>query len=439
MEISSLPSLSPLSASILEKDELFVWHPFTQAQTAPHPIPISHGKGAYLFGFDGTAYFDAMSSWWVTLHGHSHPAIASRIASQAHCLEHVMFTNFTHAPAVELAERLVHLLNKKNGRVFYSDNGSTAVETALKIALQYHYNQSSSHPKKKIISFLNGYHGDTFGAMASSGITPFNRPFWPFLFEIHQITPPFPGQEDLSLHQLKSLLQQGDTACFLFEPLIQGVTGMHIHSAKGLNALIDLCHQHGVITIADEVLTGFGRTGPLFACDYLATQPHITCLAKCLTGGFLPLGATVCHGDIFDGFLSESREKALLHGHSFCGNPIACAAALANLDLLEHPSCILQRQSIELLHKNFLNSIANHPKLSRAHVIGTILTLEYRSSTGQNYFSSLRDSLMNFFLQHNIIVRPMGNVLIIMPPYCSNANDLIPVYECIKSTLENLP
>lgn len=435
-----MPHTTDLTASdIAKKDRSFVWHPFTQAHTAHAPIPIAKGEGAYLYTHDGTRYFDAISSWWVTIHGHAHPHIATRIAQQALLLEQVIFADFTHSPAAALAEKLVTLQGRSHGRVFYSDNGSTAVETALKIAIQYHFNKSALLPKTKIISFTNAYHGDTFGAMSTSGVTPFNRPFWPLLFEIKQITPPYPGQEDQSKQQLEHLLKQGDVACFIFEPIIQGVGGMLTHSAKGLDALIELCHQYNVITIADEVMTGFGRTGPLFACNALNNRPDITCLSKGLTGGFLPLGATVCKEEIYEGFLSEKLEKALLHGHSYCGNPLACSAALANLDLLLDPLCTLQRQHIEQQHRSFLNSYGSHPRLIRCEVVGTILILELRDEPQQKlgYFTTKRDKIIDFFLSHHIILRPFGNVLHLMPPYCSSTADLQHVYECIKILLES--
>lgn len=424
---------------IAEKDRLFAWHPFTQAMTAHSPIPISKGKGAYLFDYDGKQYFDAISSWWVTIHGHAHPYIAKKISQQAHQLEQVIFADFTHSPAAHLAQRLVNLLHHTHGKVFFSDNGSTAVETALKIAIQYHFNKSPWIPKTKIVSFRKGYHGDTFGAMSSSGITPFNRPFWPLLFEIKQIDPPAIGQEMQSQHQLESLLKQGDIACFIFEPIIQGVGGMHTHSPEGLDALLEICHQYGVITIADEVMTGFGRTGPLFACDRIAQRPDITCLSKGLTGGFLPLGATVCKEEIYEGFLSDKLEKALLHGHSYCGNPIACAAALANLDLLEEDTCTRQRQNIEQQHRTFLESIAEHPRVARCEVVGTILILELRDTEEHHrgYFTSKRDKIIDFFLHNGIVLRPFGNVLHLMPPYCSSIADLHHTYNCINILLES--
>lgn len=426
---------SPIDPNeLVKRDAHCVWHPYTQALTSKSPIPIEKGKNEFLIGYDGTAYFDAISSWCVNIHGHCHPYIANKIAQQAHALEHLIFAGFTHSGAVELAERLLKLVNIPKGRVFFSDNGSTAVETALKIALQYWHNKDEK--RTKIICFENAYHGDTFGAMSLAGKGSFNLPFQPFLFTIKTIPAPRLGKEECSLKQLHALLKNSDAACFIFEPILQAVGGMIVHSAEGLEAQIKLCHEYGVITIADEVLTGFGRTGPAFACDRLNAKPDIFCLSKGLTGGFLPLGATVCKEHLYQAFLSEQRIKALLHGHSYCGNPLACAAALANLDLFDLEECSKQRQRIQHSHQRFCTQWSGHPSLKRCEVLGTILILEYQDGQNSSYFSKIRDYLVDIFLHHNIIVRPFGNVLYLMPPYCTAQSSLDHAYECITLTLE---
>lgn len=419
--------------SLLSKDRKYVWHPFTQEKTAALPVPIVRGKGAYLFTENGDAYLDAISSWWVNLHGHCHPYIIQKISEQAENLEHVIFAGFTHQPAIELAERLIQLLNFKGGRVYYSDNGSTSVEVALKMALQYWHRHA---PKKnKVISFHRAYHGDSFGAMAASGKSEFHRPFWPFLFEVEKIDPPYVGREKISIQQLQDLVEKGDVACFIFEPIIQGSSGMSIHSAQGLDALLALCKKHGVITIADEVMTGFGRTGPLFATERLRFQPDIICLSKGLTGGFLPLGATVCQEFIYDGFLSDKLEDALLHAHSYTANPLACSAALASLDLLLDDACTAQRKAIESLHRSFSDEFSGHPALKRCETLGTILVVDFKDSTS-SYFSPLSGSLKEFFHKHKVLVRPLGSVLYLMPPYCIASNDLQKIYQLIRITLK---
>lgn len=432
----------PRTDLLIDTDKRCIWHPYTQAKTAPLPIPLHRASGAYLYSPDGTRYFDAISSWWVTTHGHSHPYIAEAIANQAKHFDQAVFADFTHAQGVLLAERLLSALNKSSGKVFYSDNGSTAVETALKMAIQYWFNKAKSdhtHAKRKtIVCFENGYHGDTFGAMSSSGQTPFNTPFHPYLFSIETIPPPVADNADISLNRLKKLLKEGAVAAFIFEPVIQGAAGMKIHSAEILDTMLSLCREHGTLTIADEVMTGFGRTGPLFACNRFKTQPDITCLSKGLTGGFLPLGATVCTQEIYDAFYSDSLVHAFLHGHSYCGNPITCAAALASMDLYDKPDCLSKRQRIEKQHRVFVKTWGTHPSLKRCEVIGTILVLEYFSAGKEaGYFSSLKARLASHFLKQGIYVRPIGNVLYFMPPYCTEDHELDSIYAAITQTLEH--
>lgn len=413
-----------MPSAISEKDKHYVWHPFTQMQTAFDPIPIVKAKGSYLFAESGERYLDAISSWWVNLHGHAHPYIAEKIAEQARNLEHLIFADFTHAPAVDLAERLINLLPGNMSKIFYSDNGSTAVEVALKMCLQYWHNQGKE--KTKIICLKHSYHGDTFGAMSAAGKNSFNKPFWRHLFDVEQIDPS-------SFEQLKTILDTGKVACFIFEPLILGAGGMCIYPAEHLNELIKICKQYDVLTIADEVMTGFGRTGSLFACEKLQHTPDLFCLSKGLTGGFLPLGVTTCQQKIYDAFLSPHLLDAFLHGHSYTANPIACVSALASLDLLEDN--YMQRKRIELSHAQFCSEWKNHPKLLRCESLGTILVLEYHTPNA-SYFNPLRDRLYRFFLDSNILLRPLGNVVYVMPPYCIQEDELQRVYKTLIQTLE---
>lgn len=421
------------ASSLVEKDLACVWHPFTQVQTARPPIPIVRAKGVYLYAEDGSRYLDAISSWWVNLHGHAHPYIVEKIKSQAESLEHVIFADFTHPPAVELASRLLSILPGPMSKVFYSDNGSTAVEAALKIALQYWHNRNE--PKTKVICFKNSYHGDTFGAMSAAGRNEFNRPFWKHLFDVESIDPPLKGQEDRSLIQLQSILNKGESACFIFEPLILGSGGMVIYPPDGLSRLIQRCRQHHVLTIADEVMTGFGRTGTLFASEQVHEKPDLICLSKGLTGGFLPLGVTACTSDIFNAFLGDHLHQAFLHGHSYTANPLACSSALASLDLLLEDACNEQRKVIAECHKEFRRQWQLHPKLKRCESLGTILALEYQTENS-SYFQPLRDRLYHFFLSKRILLRPLGNVLYILPPYCIQSEELKLIYDQIILTLE---
>lgn len=421
--------------SLSVRDKKYIWHPFTQMQTAFPPIPIARAKGIYLYSEDGKRYLDGISSWWANLHGHAHPYIAAKIKEQADRLEHVMFAGFTHAPAVDLASRLLNFLPEGMSKVFYSDNGSTAVEAALKIALQYWYNKNNNTEKIKIICFKNSYHGDTFGAMSASGKTTFNQPFWKHLFQVEQIDPPLKGREEIALSQLKSILIKNESACFIFEPLVLGSGGMIIYPPEGLNKLIKCCKDHDVLTIADEVMTGFGRTGPLFSCSLLTETPDLICLSKGLTGGFLPLGATICTENIFNAFLDDSLHKAFLHGHTYTANPLACSSALASLDLLLEDTCTEQRKMIQSFHEGFCRKWNGHPKLKRCEYLGTILALEYRTDIS-SYFQPIAQKLFRFFMERGIVLRPLGNVLYVMPPYCIQADELMHIYHEIALTLE---
>ncbi len=419
--------------NLSERDRAIIWHPFTQHLTDPCPIPIVKAQGAYLFSEDGEKYIDAISSWWTNVHGHAHPHIVEMITKQAQTLEHVMFADFTHEPAILLAERLLPILPRGLSRFFYSDNGSTAVEIALKIAFQYSYNNSPEKPKRKIIAFRGAYHGDTFGAMSAAVRSTHNRPFWPFLFDVDFIDPPYHGKEDVSLKQLEELIGKDDTACFIFEPLVQGFSGMVMHSASGLSQLMKKCRDHHILLIADEVMTGFGRTGPLFASDQLSEPPDMICLSKSLTGGALPLALTVCTEELYEGFLSEERSRAFLWGHTYTGNPLGCAAALASLDLLLTPQCHRQRVTIEAAHQSFKQRWGSQWK--RCDVLGTILALEYFDPSDTRYFSKMRDRLSRHFLNHRIVIRPFGNVVHVMPPYCIEEDDLNAVYQSLLESL----
>lgn len=422
-------------SSLVERDRDCVWHPFTQMQTAVPPIPIVKAEGVYLYGEDGRRYLDGISSWWVNLHGHAHPYIVEQIKKQAEELEHVLFAGFTHRPAVELAERLLDLLSGGMEKIFYSDNGSTAVEVALKMALQYWYNRDSMTGKRKVVYLKRSYHGDTFGAMSAAGKNGFNKPFWRHLFDGEGIDIPLEGKEEESLAQMAMVLSRRDVACFIFEPLILGSGGMVMYSAKGLDALLRLCRKHQVLTIADEVMTGFGRTGSLFACQQLEESPDMICLSKGLTGGFLPLGVTACSQHIYEAFLGNDRQCAFLHGHSYTANPLACASALASLDLLLTDVCVGQRQMIAACHSRFCEEWEGHPQLKRCESLGTILAMEFRSEVDSSYFDPLGDRLYHFFLERGLLLRPLGNVVYVLPPYCIQEKELRFIYEQMRQIL----
>ncbi|GGB03629.1 MULTISPECIES: adenosylmethionine--8-amino-7-oxononanoate transaminase [Mucilaginibacter] len=420
--------------NLTERDLKVIWHPYTQMKTAQPPVGIVRGEGALLFDEEGKQYIDAVSSWWVNIHGHAHPYIAQKVSEQLHKLEHVIFAGFTHEGAVELAERLLAILPGNQKKAFYSDNGSTAVEVAIKMCLQYWLNKGDQ--RTKIIAFNNAYHGDTFGAMAVSGRSAFTKAFDSLLFEVEFID--IPTKENIS--NLKSQISnlKNETACFIFEPLVQGSAGMIMYEAEYLNELMAHCREEEVMLIADEVFTGFGRTGKPFATNHVDVEPDIMCFSKGLTGGTMALGLTTCTQQIYDAFLSDDKLKTLFHGHSFTANPIACASALASLDLFQQPETAENIARIKAAHTAFADKIRNHPKIKTARQTGTILAMEWETGDNTSYFSSLRDKLYHYFLSAGIILRPLGNVIYILPPYCITNEQLNYVYSKIEQALEEL-
>ncbi|QDA58858.1 adenosylmethionine--8-amino-7-oxononanoate transaminase [Hymenobacter jejuensis] len=416
--------------TLAERDHAILWHPYTQMQTAALPIPIVRGQGAWLYAEDGTAYLDGISSWWVNLHGHAHPHIAERVAEQLRTLEHVLFAGFTHPAAVELAEKLLAILPDNQGRIFYSDNGSTAVEVALKMALQFFFNQEQ--PRRTIVAFRDSYHGDTFGAMAVSSRGAFTAPFAPLLFDVAFIDVPVPGREADTLAQLEAIAAQGDVAAFVFEPLLLGTAGMLTYSPAILDELIRCCHRHGILAIADEVMTGFGRTGQLFASHYLMERPDMVCLSKGLTGGTMALGVTSCTAAVYEAFLSDDRMKTFFHGHSYTANPIACAAGLASMDLLLSTDCQASLARIALTHKQFAQEITGQPGIRDVRHLGTVLAIEFAVGEHTTYFSGLRDQLYNLALARRVILRPLGNIMYLMPPYCTTDAELALLYDVLR-------
>jgi adenosylmethionine-8-amino-7-oxononanoate aminotransferase len=420
---------------LVEKDKKIIWHPYTQHKLFPSSIGIVKGKGAYLFDENGKKYIDALSSWWTCLHGHSHPYIAKKISAQLKKLEHVLFAGFTHQPAVELAERLLKKLSKNQKKIFFSDNGSTAVEVALKMSFQYWHNKGT--PKTKVIAFRNSYHGDTFGAMSVSERGVFTKPFHPNLFDVIFVVPPVKGKEKQSVEEFKFQISnlKFQISSFIFEPIVQGVAGMVIHDAKALSEMIHICRQNNILTIADEVFTGFGRTGKFFATDYISEKPDIFCLSKGLTGGTMAMGITSCTEEIFNAFLSEDRTKTFFHGHSFTANPIACTAALASLDLMEKKETWKNIRRIEKKHQTFIKKIQGNNAIKEIRGIGVILAIELKSEKKTSYFNPIRDKANKFFIEKGILLRPLGNVIYLVPPYCISDKDLDYIYESISDFL----
>lgn len=419
--------------NLSERDKAVNWHPYTQMKTAGDIIPIVRGEGVYLFDDQGNKYVDAVSSWWVTLHGHAHPHIAKKVSEQLHTLEQVIFAGFTHEPAVQLSENLLKLLPENQKKVFYSDNGSTAVEVALKMCIQYAYHQN--HQKTKILALKNAYHGDTFGAMSVSGRSVWTQPFGEMLFEVVFIDAPTAQ----NLESLKKFIQTiaDEIACFIYEPLVQGAAGMLMYRPEDLSELMKFCREKKILMIQDEVFTGFGRTGKLFAADYLSEQPDIMCFSKGLTGGTMPMGITTCSMEIFNASLSDDPYKTLFHGHSFTANPLSCAAALASMEILLKEETLERIDLIAEKHSEFVKILQKHPKVEKVRQTGTILAWEIVSNQQTSYFNDIGKLLYKEFLKRGIILRPLGNVMYLVPPYCITGEELDGIYHHIIGVLDH--
>ena len=415
----------------------YIWHPFTQMKTAAPPVQISRAKDCTLYAEDGTQYIDAIASWWVNIHGHCNEYIAGKIAAQAQTLEHVIFAGFTHTPAIDLAKTLISILPDRFAKVFFSDDGSTCVEVALKMAIQYWHNQGMNH-KTKIIAFENAYHGDTFGAMSVAERNAFNAAFNNYLFEVIHI--PIPTNKNIATLklQLAAITANDDVAAFIFEPLVQGAAGMLMYEPAHMDELLTIAKEKNILCIADEVMTGFGRTGKNFAIEYLQQQPDIICLSKGITGGFMPLGVTVCTQQIFDAFYADETAKTFFHGQSYTANPLACSAANASMELLIADKCQQQIQHISTRHAAFALNIQHHIFIKEIRQRGTILAIELNTAENSSYFNSIQSVAYQYFMSKGIFLRPLGNIVYVMPPYCITDDELDKVYEVIKTSLDYL-
>ncbi|WMJ72856.1 adenosylmethionine--8-amino-7-oxononanoate transaminase [Cytophagaceae bacterium ABcell3] len=419
-----------MSKELQHIDTEHIWHPFTPLLEDKPPFLVKSAEGVYLYTADGKKILDAVSSWWVNIHGHANKKIAEAIYKQAMELEQVIFAGFTHEPAIKLAKSLIEILPGQQRRIFYSDNGSTAVEAALKMAMQYWYNQKKE--KRTIVALEGAYHGDTFGAMSTGSRSTFTRPFDHWLFNVEFVSLENP------IESFEKIAQGKDVAAFLYEPLVQGTAGMKIYPKELLEQLIQIAKSNDIICIADEVMTGFGRTGKLFASEYCATPPDIICMSKGITGGFIPLGATACNAKIEQAFLSSSRENMFFHGHSYTGNPLACAAANASMEILKAPETLSQINMISEMHKAFMKSLEHHPKIAHIKSLGTILSIEIKTNNEPGYFNNIRDYMYDFFINNDILLRPLGNTIYLLPPYVIEAHEIKYIYSKISELLEQL-
>ncbi len=415
-----------------------LWHPTTQVAVAPEPLRVVSARGCLLELDDGRQLIDAISSWWVTLHGHSEPSIAAAIGRQALQLEQVIFANFSHPPAEQLATRLSTLTGLE--RLFFSDNGSTAVEVALKIAWQWWRNQGSE--RRQLIAFEGAYHGDTFGAMALGDRSLFTAPYDDLLFDVARI--PWPhthwGDEGLEQREAEALSQldralQTPTAALIVEPLIQGASGMRLVRPSFLRAVAERVEASGALLIADEVMTGFGRTGALFACQRAGLKPDLMALSKGLTGGFLPMGVTMASERLYRGFISDTPAHTFFHGHSFTANPLGCAAALASLDLLQHnPE---RYQQFEARHRPALEQLSNHPRVKQVRCLGTMAAFELEAGA-TSYLNPVGRQIQRLCLEQGVFLRPLGNVVYLLPPLTISEPQLQRCYDALAEALQQL-
>jgi adenosylmethionine-8-amino-7-oxononanoate aminotransferase len=357
------------------------------------------------------------------------------VSKQLRYLEQIIFAGFTHQPAITLAENLIKVLPGNMQKIFFSDNGSTATEVAVKMSIQYWYNKNIH--KKTIVAFEGAYHGDTFGAMSVGARDGFNKPFESYLFDVQFL--PIPNEQNIDqiLEKIDILVKQG-VAAFIYEPLVQGSAGMRMYSPQHLNSILAKFKEYETILIADEVFTGFGRTGKLFASEYVETKPDIICLSKALTGGYLPLGATACNSKIVSAFSNKHISTTFLHGHSYTGNALACAAAVESFRLLQSKASAKQRIFIEEKFSNWTSTLQNHPKIKEIRHLGCIFAIELKSELQSGYQNPIREILYDLFLQKNILVRPLGNVIYILPPYIIQEKELNYIYNTIQEVLNEL-
>ncbi len=418
--------------SLQERDKKHLWHPLTQHKLHPNHLAITKAKGAVLYDDKGNEYIDGIASWYTCMYGHSNDYIIEKIHEQMLQLDHVVFAGFTHEPAIKLSERLIKILPENQNKLFFSDNGSTSVDVAIKMALQYHFNRGEK--RSKIIALEGGFHGDTFGAMSVSGLSIYNGPFEEFFIDVARIPVPTKSNFEIVKQQLSELLSTENVAAFIYEPLVQGAAAMKMYDASLLNELISIIKQHHVLAIADEVMTGFGKTGKHFASEHLTEQPDIICLAKSLTGGMVPMAITSCSQKIYEAFLSDDISKGFFHGHTYSANPIACTAALAGIELLESKEFQDNISRISASHQAFDNHIKNHPKVAETRQLGVIYALDLNIEMDR--YGDLRNKLFKFFMNNGVCLRPLGNTIYILAPYVITNTQLEKVYRSIEDALE---
>ena len=416
------------------RDQKHIWHPLTQHKTSAPPIAIVKAKGALMWDEDGKEYIDGIASWYTAMYGHCNEFITSKVTRQMLQLDQVVFTGFTHEPAVELSEKLMAILPSNQQKIFFNDNGSTAVEAAIKMALQYHFNKGEK--RNTLIAFEDGFHGDTFGAMSVSGLSVYNGPFEDYFLKVERIPVPKDGNLVEVIARLQLLIAENKCAAFVYEPMVQGAAGMKFHEAEGLNEILKLCKNNNLLCIADEVMTGFGKTGKNFASEYIEEKPDVMCLSKSLTAGIAAMSITSCTQKIFDAFLDDDISKGFFHAHTYSANPLACAAAIAGIDLLSSIEIQEDIRRIERHHRNFSEKIKIHPKVASVRQLGVIFALDLNLE--MNRYGELRNKIFNHFMSDGVFLRPLGNTIYILPPFVIENEQLEKIYTSIENVLSIL-
>ncbi len=410
-----------------------VWHPFTQHAIMREMVEVARGEGAWLETPDGRRILDAISSWWVVTHGHRHPHIVQGIKDQVDKLDQVIFAGHTHEPAEKLARRLVEITPDTLQYVFFSDSGSTSVEVALKMALGFW--KHTGGDRDRILVLEGGYHGDTIGTMSVGERGAFNQPYEPLLFDVDTVPFPHAGQEQATYDAIEAACKTGLTAAFLAEPLVLGAGGMLMYPPSVLAEMKRICEAHDTLFIADEVMTGWGRTGTLFACEQADVQPDIACYSKGITGGSMPLAVTMCRSEIFDAHYSTDRNRTFFHSSSYTANPIACAAAVANLEVWDKEPVQERIDALAASHDRRQKAFENDNRFENIRRAGTIAAMDIKVSD-KGYFSEIGPKLYAHFQSRNLLLRPLGNTVYAMTPYCVTETELDAIYDAFSEAAD---
>ena len=418
--------------TLSERDKKHLWHPLTQHKLYPDHLPIVKAKGVHLYDDNGNSYIDGIASWYTCMYGHCNDEIAIGIKQQIDELDQVVFSGFTHKPAIVLSEKLIDILPNNQQKIFFSDNGSTSVDVAIKMALQYFYNKGEK--RTGLIALEDAFHGDTFGAMSVSGLSVYNGPFEDFLLKIDRIDVPVKNNLEHVYAKFEALVATGEIAAFIYEPLVQGAAAMKMYNASSLEKILEIAKKYDVLTIADEVMTGFGKTGKNFASDYMEIKPDIICMSKSLTAGVAPMAITSCTKEVYNSFYDSDLKKGFFHGHTYSANPLACAAAITGIDLLQSE---LIQKNIKLItksHLKFESAIKKHPKIKSTRVLGVIFALDL--NVEMKRYGKLRDKLYNFYMKNGVFLRPLGNTIYILPPFVISDSELNKIYNVIERSLD---